>query len=288
MKNEKRREKKKTAKAWDESGDDSDEEDISEAFKAEEARRTGTGPEDVNDGKKRDEKKKEDGPAWPIDDGGQGMISEAAPDGGGPPDQPIPIEPAVEDKKDDDEGETAILSPVPAGPESKDPAAPTARPTPAPTPNPSLQTSTPTTTTTPSTPEWRTASSRRPQKPHPIQGGRQGPIGLAHPPPIEPESKPRPNRSRQNSSRSKKAGAGNSANDAARQPQSKSQNGESAKSQPSAQTKEPRVRKEVKVRDTGMGSLADRVKNLVIGTQGSEQKKEKAASAPKSEPAATA
>lgn len=262
MKNEKRREKKKTtSKAWDESGDDDSDDDISNAFKAEGARRAGTAGDLKDEKKEKEEEKKDDDdePAWPIDDAGQGQISEAAPDGGGPPDEPIPIEPAVADKKDADEEETAILSPVPPGPESRDPAAPTARPTPSST-----------TPATPATPEWRTATSRRPQqqKPHPIQGGRKGPIGLAHPPPIEPVNS-RPPRSRQSSSRSKQSGGGGPKSQS--QSQSQIANADSTKSE--SEKKEPRVRKEVKVRDSGMGSLADRVKNLVIGTQGSEQKK---------------
>lgn len=269
MKNEKRREKKKTTgssttKAWDESDDESDEGDIGEAFRAEDARRN-TGPTTKDD--KSVDGKKDDSPAWPIEDGGQGMISEAGPDGGGAPDQPIPIEPSVVDKKDNDESETTILSPVPPGPNRNDPAAPTIRPettttrTPAPTPG--------------AEPEWRTASSRRPQKPHPIQGGRQGPIGLAHPPPIEsskPKPKPRSNRPRQDSSRQKSTSNSNST------PQQPDANpAATAKTRPN----EPRVRKEVKIRDSGMGSLADRVKNLVIGTQGADQKKkERPASTP--------
>lgn len=71
----------------------------------------------------------------------------------------------------------------------------------------------------------------RAPKPHPIQGGRNGPIGLANPPPSKPSPKP---------------------------------------SLPNKALSEPRIRKEVKVREGGandIGSLAARVKNLVIENQ---------------------
>lgn len=259
VKNEKRREKKKAGgvsnKAWDESDDESDDGDIGEAFKAEaESRKAANGSKSGGLEKTKEDEEK---PAWPVEDGGQGMVSEAGPDGGGVPDEPIPIEPAVGEKKDRDEGETAIISPPPPGPTERDPAAPSARPTP-----------------TPSTPEWRTSSSRKPKpvKPHPIQGGRQGPIGLAHPPPIEQPSKSsRPPRQKKPS---------NTGEQGRKAPASSA---EQAKSK-----QEPRVRKEIKVRDTGLGSLADRVKNLVIANQEPEQKTKKERPATKSEPAAAA
>lgn len=265
LKNEKRREKKKAEgvnKAWDESDEESDG-DIGEAFKAEAESRKATvnGKNGVSESERKKEDEGGDKPAWPIEDGGRGMISEGGPDGGGVPDDPIPIEPAVEDKKDSDEGETAILSPVPPGPAQRDPAAPTAQPTPS-----------------PSTPEWRTASSRKPSrsnKPHPIQGGRQGPIGLAHPPPIEQSKPTRPPRQKKPSS------SGESGRKPITTPAG------SAQAQSKA-TSEPRVRKEVNVRDTGLGSLADRVKNLVIANQEPEKKEKKERPAPKNEPAAAA
>lgn len=276
MKNEKRREKKKTTtattnKAWDESDDESDDGDIGEAFKAGAGTAAGASAASPNKNGDRDKAKTQaqapaqggdDKPAWPVEDAGQGMISEAAPDGGGPPDSPIPIEPAVEDKKDNDESQTAILSPPPPGPSTADPADPAA-PT-APTPAPAAA------ATAPAEPEWRTASSRRPQtKPHPIQGGRQGPIGLAHPPPIE--QKPRHNsRPRQDSSRKRPSGSTAAGKGQTPKPAPKPASGSTPGTGPEP---EPRVRKEVKVRETGMGSLADRVKNLVIANTGDQKKK---------------
>lgn len=249
VKNEKRREKKRdttASKAWDASDDESDDGDIGDAFKQESSGDGAGTPGATNDEKARAQKS--DGKAWPIDDAGQGQISEETPDGGGPPEEPIPIESAVADREDGDEGETAILSPPPPGPAKDDPAAPTAQPPKS------------------TEPEWRTASSRskRPSKPHPIQGGRQGPIGLAHPPPIESSRPPpRQNPSRQRSNNKPQQGAG----DKPQQPRPQRNASETK------QDKEPRVRKEYKVRDSGLGSLADRVKNLVVSNQDSEQKK---------------
>jgi hypothetical protein len=174
-----------------------------------------------------------------IGEEGPGMSGE----GGGIPDDPVPVEPKPElsHQENGPVGTTAILSPPPPGHPAKDPAA----------------TSVPQKS---SEPEWRTASSKKPQKPHPIQGGRKGPIGLAHPPPIESTPRPRPNRNQ-------------------RKPQASTP--DSAKAPASAQTgqektiPQPRVRKEVKVRETGLGSLADRVKGLVIGNMDDGKKKEK-------------
>ena len=236
IKNEKRRANKKVNKNWDETDDEDDDGVIGDDFEAaDEARNAPKSSEDK-------EQKGGDGKAWPIEDGGAGMIGEEGPgmagEGGGIPDDPVPVEPKPEMKPQENgsAGTTAILSPPPPGHPSKDPAA----------------TSVP---QKPSEPEWRTASSRKPQKPHPIQGGRKGPIGLAHPPPIESTSKPRPNRNQ-------------------RKPQAPPASAQAGQDKPK-ETLQPRVRKEVRVRDTGLGSLADRVKGLVIGNMDDGKKKDK-------------
>jgi hypothetical protein len=237
IKNEKRRANKKVNKNWDESDDDDDDGVIGDDFKAaDEARRQAGGGDDK-------EEKGGEGKAWPVEDGGAGMIGEEGPgmsgEGGGIPDDPVPVEPKPEMKTQENGpvGTTAILSPPPPGHPAKDPAAPSV-------PQQSSE------------PEWRTASSKKPQKPHPIQGGRKGPIGLAHPPPIEPTSRPRPNRNQ-------------------RKPQAPAPAAAQAGREKPKETPQPRVRKEVKVRETGLGSLADRVKGLVIGNMDDGKKKEK-------------
>jgi hypothetical protein len=277
LKNEKRRANKKTVtKNWDESDDEEDDGEIGDAFKAGDEARSHPQPEHdeegdgdgQGDGEK--ETKKEE-PAWPIEDGGQGMIGEEGPgmagaDGGGIPDDPVPIDakPEMETQENGQgAGTTAILSPPPPGHPASDPAAPSV-------PQKS-KTAPPAPISTSTEPEWRTASTRRKpaqtqsqkqeQKPHPIQGGRKGPIGLAHPPPIEREqsaSKPRPNRDNR-PKRPQGQGASQAPPPASKPPQEKKP--------------EPRVRKEVKVRETGLGSLADRVRGLVIGSQDDGKKK---------------
>jgi len=284
LKNEKRRANKKTAtKNWDESDDEEDDGAIGDAFKAGDEARSNAqpvadAPDATEEKDEKDTETKKEEPAWPIEDGGQGMIGEEGPgmgaDGGGIPDDPVPIDPKPEMENQENgqgEGTTAILSPPPPGHPAKDPAAPSV-------PQKS-KTAPPAPISTSTEPEWRTASSRRKpstqqakqdQKPHPIQGGRKGPIGLAHPPPIEREqssSKPRPNRD----NRPKKPpgqGPGGRTDSSA---------GQSA-SKPQEKKPEPRVRKEVKVRESGLGSLADRVRGLVIGSQDDgKKKKEKSA-----------
>jgi partner of Y14 and mago protein len=237
IKNEKRRANKKVNKNWDESDDEDDDGVIGDDFAAaDEARNVPTSSED------KDEKKGGEGKAWPVEDGGAGMIGEEGPgmgaEGGGIPSDPVPVEPKPEMKTQENGpvGTTAILSPPPPGHPARDPAAPSVPPQ-------------------SSEPEWRTASSKKPQKPHPIQGGRKGPIGLAHPPPIESTPKPRPNRNQ-------------------RRPQAPPAATQAGQEKPK-ETPQPRVRKEVKVRDTGLGSLADRVKGLVIGNMDDGKKKEK-------------
>lgn len=168
----------------------------------------------------------------------------------------------TEEKKEDfGKGTTAILTAPPPGPDSQV-VAPSLQPTSqAVGASASASTSGPPATKqskADSAPAWRknqnssqakstttttpNGSKQPPQsqaKPHPIQGGRKGPIGLANPPP-PPTSRP--------------AGSGT--------------RGEKSKPPGAAPSKpEPRVRKEVRVREGGatdLSSLASRVKNLVI------------------------
>ena len=112
-------------------------------------------------------------------------------------------------------------------------------------------------------------------KRHPIQGGRDGPLGLAHPPPPE---ETRSDKGQWRKDHPKKAAT---ANKSAKAGQAK-QNAPKALEEPVAKP-EPRIRKEVKVREGGMnavGSLASRVRNLVLDNQTpprSRAKKEEAA-----------
>jgi partner of Y14 and mago protein len=237
IKNEKRRANKKVNKNWDESDDEDDDGVIGDDFRAADEARN----QQAAGGEKKESGNEEK--AWPVEDGGAGMIGEEGPgmsgEGGGIPDDPVPVEPKPElsHQENGPVGTTTILSPPPPGHPAKDPAA----------------TSVPQKS---SEPEWRTASSKKPQKPHPIQGGRKGPIGLAHPPPIESTPKPRPNRNQ-------------------RKPQAPAPAAAQAGQEKPKETPQPRVRKEVKVRETGLGSLADRVKGLVIGNMDDGKKKEK-------------
>jgi hypothetical protein len=251
-------------KNWDESDDEDDDGELGDAFKAaDEARKR----LDANEAEGKES-------AWPVEDGGKGQISEGGMGmgEGGIPDDPVPVEskPELEFKEGEGEGTTAILSPPPPGEPRSDPIAPTAQET-----KPKVSSSEPKSTE----PEWRTATSRntgKPKpttKPHPIQGGRQGPIGLAHPPPIEENSTQR-NRDQNQRGRGRGRGQGQGP----RRPDSD----RTPSAQPQQETKkapEPRVRKEVKVRETGLGSLADRVRGLVISNQnqGDGKKKEKTA-----------
>lgn len=276
LKNEKRRASKKVNKNWDESDDDDDEDDgnMADAFKAaDEARKR----LDANDAKEQKGEKK--APAWKTEDGGKGQISEEGlgmgVDGGGIPDDPVPVETKAEFKdtdKDGDEqgqGTTAILSPPPPGQPASDPAAPTV-------PTKSSTSASESQNSKSAEPEWRTATTRKPSKPHPIQGGRQGPIGLAHPPPIEPRTNQRGRGRGRGQARGQGPRTGSTRVDSAQQPKPRSDAPTSASSQGNKES-EPRVRKEVKVRETGLGSLADRVRGLVISnqSQGDGKKKDK-------------
>jgi hypothetical protein len=182
--------------------------------------------------------------------------------------------------KDFGSGTTAILTAPPPGPDSQvvapsiQPAATSSTSNPQPSAQPKLQwkpkpkadsapawrknAGTASSLPTPSQSQSPSQTASNTAKPHPIQGGRKGPIGLANPPPVEkPKAK---------------------LND-------KSKQGGASKPAPAAATPEPRVRKEVKIREGGatdLSSLASRVKNLVIAntvgsaSPGGAQKGEKA------------
>ena len=95
-----------------------------------------------------------------------------------------------------------------------------------------------------------TASASKPKR-HPIQGGRDGPLGLAHPPPIETEKSWRKEKPSQLKNGTAKPASGK----------------QTTKTAPQTKAAEPRVRKEVKIREGGandMSSLANRVRNLVL------------------------
>lgn len=153
------------------------------------------------------------------------------------------------------------------------------------------------------TPVASLSSSRKDTKPaqksHPIQGGRNGPIGLAFPPPIEaakPKTPPPATRSEAASTwrsaqlsvpdepststytttpeAEAKIQARNQARSASSTkakppPKSNGTRREKPAAKPEPPKPEPRVRKEVRIRQGGandIGSLASRVKNLVLET----------------------
>ena len=264
LKNEKRRERKREAgsRAWDEESSD-EEEGLREAF------------EKVDMEHKQDKA---------VPTGEKGSEETYPRGGGGAPEPGVMQEAASSTMETNGPGEVSILEPAagPDGPESASqlPDAP---------PPPSA-----------STPATNPAKPKA--KPHPIQGGRQGPIGLAFPPPVE-ESKPRskpasaaassradeadswrqaksreqrpkgaPGQARTNPN-NKSGSSGQSrpppGTQAAEKTQAKGNSGLPSKSATPATpaTPEPRVRKEHKVKQGGandLSSLASRVKNLVL------------------------
>jgi hypothetical protein len=108
---------------------------------------------------------------------------------------------------------------------------------------------------------------------HPIQGGRQGPIGLAHPPPAsQPQSRNTTSKGKSQAGKgaATKPGAGPTGTDS----------GATKASQ------EPRTRKEVRVREGGandVSSLAARVRNMVIANQTPPREKKAKDAVPKAE-----
>ncbi|WWC90884.1 uncharacterized protein L201_005821 [Kwoniella dendrophila CBS 6074] len=135
------------------------------------------------------------------------------------------------------------------------------------------------------------------QKPHPIQGGRKGPIGLANPPPIEEPKPATPSRSDgsddwrtvsnnkglNNRGNARGGGRGGSRGGArgGRGGVGKPQNGRQqsqSQVQPTPEPQQPRERKEHKIRQGGandISSLASRVRNLVVANTVGNSTKEK-------------
>jgi hypothetical protein len=212
VKNEKRREKRREAsgKGWDESDDELG--DLKGEFERLDVA-NGSAPVDEEGGGLGE------GPSemeFPPLSNGEG--SNAA-----PPTSATTSPTALEEQA---APSTEILTPPPSSAEVPETAA--------------EQRSTPTTESPSRSSPSKPQPAALPSKPHPIQGGRNGPVGLANPPP--PASQKKNARSRLPS--------------------------KPTPTPPPAP--EPRVRKEVRVREGGaneLSSLAARVKNLVVENQ---------------------
>ena len=253
LKNEKRKEKRALAKVGEKAWDEEDEEDedggkdLREAFEK----------VDLDDGEPGEETDGAKVGASSVDQQGAATVPTAAStedDGSG--------RRAAEMDLFDGPDDEAPAKPAPTKPS----ATPSAPPALAPPVDPSPATSTPAAASSSkaSGPAWRTKPPKAPMgdpnngpkpsaangkptaKPHPIQGGRKGPIGLAHPPPVPANPVKQPPRP------------------------SKSVPGAKAGGRPAPRAETPpaeRVRKEVKVREGGTtdrSSLASRVRGLVI------------------------
>ncbi|ORX38681.1 hypothetical protein BD324DRAFT_621921 [Kockovaella imperatae] len=107
-------------------------------------------------------------------------------------------------------------------------------------------------------------------KRHPIQGGRDGPLGLAHPPPIEQSKSDKATSWRKEKPPAENPGKGAGAKSKGKSGNTKPAAGPKGAAEPPKPTSEPRVRKEVKIRQGGVndiGSLASRVRSLVLENQ---------------------
>ncbi|WWD18917.1 hypothetical protein CI109_103373 [Kwoniella shandongensis] len=301
LKNERRREKKreKVSVNWDEDDDDDggDADEMKEAF------------EQVDKAKART--------AAPEGGAEQGYPPL---EGGGAPNESVLDEVKAEEEKDEKvSSQTEVLTAPPPGPETTQTKAPAQ--TSLLSPASEIPPSTSSNAKSSSIIDDRKAELRskpQQQKPHPIQGGRKGPIGLAHPPPIESEKpKPPPPQTRADSADSWRSarkpqsqkpprtqnGGGGGGGGGQAQGQSKRTNKPPPGSGPAsgqgatkpanenkpaaAPAPAPRERREVKVRQGGandVSSLANRVKNLVIAsTTGNGSPREKKTQAPASE-----
>ncbi|WWC93691.1 hypothetical protein V866_000527 [Kwoniella sp. B9012] len=258
LKNEKRREKRreKVSVNWDED-DDEDEEvgKLDEEFKKVDiARQTQQGNEQGAE------------QSFPPLEGGGGVPEESILDN---------IKSNEEEEKSD--GKTAAIEPSPPAPSGSQPE------------TASEQKTTSTTSDKPSLLNDRKNEVQQAQKPHPIQGGRKGPIGLANPPPIEEKSQVPPSRADQNDWRTqtRKKSNSNNSNRGGKQNQGSNRqqqnSNRSSQPAPAAAPPQPRERKEYKVREGGandLSSLASRVKNLVVAntvgnaSRDSKEKKE--------------
>ncbi|OCF40526.1 hypothetical protein I317_05696 [Kwoniella heveanensis CBS 569] len=288
LKNEKRREKRreKVALSWDEEGDGDEDEDgdggMQEAFKAADAQ---AGQKQGQKGRTESQGAEQNFP--PIDGNG------------GAPEESVVDNLKTEESKDEEPSSTvAALEPAPPGPsgasfetsgETKPTPPTTTSSSPAPPQSSSASPANANAGAKPSLLADRkaelspqssaSATAGTTQKPHPIQGGRKGPIGLAHPPPIEedkpkapqPSSRadadswrkqqPKPQQQKQSNGKGKPNQTQNQ-NKTRNQSQSQSKTNLTLAPAPA-----PRERREVKVREGGhndVSSLANRVKNLVL------------------------
>jgi hypothetical protein len=294
LKNEKRREKKRAGatvvdKAWDESDDDDVDaggDGMQEAF-------------DEADRKHREETAadSEAGPPVASEEGFAGLDGGLEDGGGGAPEEGVGEAVVggganLEEKRSP--GDEFIESPPPHTPDTAEAASPSVPAPPA---------STSASAKTKADPAWRTrapqagaagatsqsaaaaagksgpaptgSTGKASARPHPIQGGRQGPIGLAHPPPAsQPQAR--------NSASKGKSQAGRGAT-------SKPGAGPTGTGTNSGATKAsegPRTRKEVRVREGGandVSSLAARVRNMVIASQTPPRERKAKDAVPKTE-----
>ncbi|GFZ49336.1 hypothetical protein JCM24511_07456 [Saitozyma sp. JCM 24511] len=295
LKNEKRREKKRAGatvvdKAWDESDDDDVDaggDGMQEAF-------------DEADRKHREETaaETEAGPPVASEEGFAGLDGGLKDAGGGAPEEGVGEAVMggganLEEKRSP--GDEFIESPPPHTPDTAEAASPSVPAPPA---------STSASAKTKADPAWRTrapgaaaggatsqsgatAAAGKPSpvptgsngkaspRPHPIQGGRQGPIGLAHPPPA---SQPQ---SRNTTSKGKSQAGKGAATKPGAGPTGTGTNPGATKA-----SEEPRTRKEVRVREGGandLSSLAARVRNMVIANQTPPRERKARDAAPKAE-----
>jgi hypothetical protein len=132
-----------------------------------------------------------------------------------------------------------------------------------------LPTSTGPVVPTDSNPLAHSTQQKEKQKPHPIQGGRKGPIGLANPPPIPaPQPKPSDDATWRKNSSGKTNGNGNGDAETNGNGNGDAKGGN--KGVELLPTPEVRVRKEVRVRQGGandLSSLASRVRGLVMDNE---------------------
>ncbi|WRT68231.1 uncharacterized protein IL334_005207 [Kwoniella shivajii] len=263
LKNEKRREKKreKVSVNWDEDDDDEDGEgELDQAFKDVDQQRNNSV---AGEGKGAEQ-------SFPPFEGSGG----------------VPNESIIDELKDKPEsvGKTAAIEPTP--PVAATPPTPESSSTPPPS----------STNKKPSILNDRKDELSSSSQPHPIQGGRKGPLGLAHPPPIEEPKPSPPSRADGNDWRTVKKPQGNRKNNnndskpSGQQGKSngkpnqnkgnKQQNQQRSKPEdkPAPASPAPRERKEVKVRQGGandISSLASRVRNLVVANTVGNTPKEK-------------
>ncbi|OCF76095.1 hypothetical protein I204_03394 [Kwoniella mangroviensis CBS 8886] len=174
--------------------------------------------------------------------------------GGGVPEESILDNIKSNEDEEKSDGKTAAIEPSPPAPSGSQPETASEQKT---------------TTDKPSLLNDRKNEVQQAQKPHPIQGGRKGPIGLANPPPLEEKSQASPSRADQDDWRTqtRKKSNNHNSNRSGKQNQGNRPANTNRPTQPSEPSPQPRERKEYKVREGGandLSSLASRVKNLVV------------------------